>query len=384
MTVMGQSLTEHNKHTWRAYLRGNVLIRPFRVALRIIRSKRMALRVKLDPWLVNVCRQRPMLASLYYSLWDRSFYREHRAMLQGRYRYALEVDTPSASSALLRRNIHRLEKGLLMRPRRDTFALDHIEETVDIYMRIVSACASWPGYDDAEVQWAHDVLKEYFEVTVPHPRSDAARERFHSIKFDGNINAKLVPYARDFSDGVLPSYEQLFALAKRRRSVRWFQSKPVPREFIDNAIRIASESPSACNRQPFQFRIFDDPELVRQVASLPMGTPGFDHNIPVIAVVVGRLRSYFDERDRHLIYIDASLATMAFLFALEAQGLSSCCINWPDVEEREVRMDSLLKLDPDERPVMCIAIGYPDPEGLVAYSHKKLPEHLRRFNHESM
>jgi len=171
------------------------------------------------------------------------------------------------------------------------------------------------------------------------------------------------------------------ALAKRRRSVRWFEPRPVPRAMIDRALEVALQSPSACNRQPFVFHVFDEPTLVQQVCEIPMGTKGYRHNIPAIAVIVGRQRAYFSERDRHLIYIDGSLAAMGFMYALEVQGLSSCPINWPDIEEKEQQMADLIGLGPDERPVMLVAIGYPDLEGLVAYSQKKPLDEARTFNH---
>ena len=120
--------------------------------------------------------------------------------------------------------------------------------------------------------------------------------------------------------------------------------------------------------------------MVKKVSEIPMGTKGYAHNIPVIAVIVGRQRAYFSERDRHLIYIDGSLAAMAFMFALETQGIASCPINWPDIEERERKMAKLLGLAPDERPIMLVAIGYPDPEGAVAYSQKKPLEEARFYN----
>jgi len=141
-------------------------------------------------------------------------------------------------------------------------------------------------------------------------------------------------------------------------------------------------SPSACNRQPFEFRVFDDPGWVRKVANSPYGTSGYADNIPVMIVVVGQLRCYSEERDRHLIYIDGALASMSLLYALEVQGLSSCCINWPDVEERERELAGLMNLDPDERGIMLIAAGYPDPEGMVASSRKKPLDAIRRYNFE--
>src|SRR5690606_15300739 len=56
------------------------------------------------------------LSRLYYGHWKSSFGREQLSVLSGRVRYFAEVHTPGATSALLRRNCHRLEKGLLMVP----------------------------------------------------------------------------------------------------------------------------------------------------------------------------------------------------------------------------------------------------------------------------
>jgi nitroreductase len=149
---------------------------------------------------------------------------------------------------------------------------------------------------------------------------------------------------------------------------------------IDQAIAVAALSPSACNLQPFEFRVFDDAELTKKIASIPTGTVGFSHEFPVVVALIGKLHAWCSEQDRHLIYIDASLAAMAFLFALEVQGLSSCCINWPDSQPLERRMTEFLGLEPDERIIMLIALGYPDPDALVAYSQKKPLDQLRSFN----
>lgn len=303
-------------------------------------------------------------------------------MLEGKYRYAIDLSSPSETSALLRRNTHRLEKGLLMRPRRELFALDYIEETVAYFEKVARATAADGDRVSENLQWSQDVLTEYFAVTTPDARTDSARRRFQAVTLpcNGDGSGKFIPYHRDLDEDRSTNIDQLMSLARRRRSVRWFLDKPVPREVVDRAVAVAAQSPSACNRQPFHFRVFDDPDLVREVARVPMGTAGYADNIPVIAVVVGQLRNYPNERDRHLIYVDGSLAAMSFVYALEAQGVGSCCINWPDMESQERKMASLLALDPDERPVMCIALGYPDPDGLVAYSQKKPVEQLRRYN----
>lgn len=302
------------------------------------------------------------------------------AFLAGVDAYQRNVDSPSGTLALIRRNIHRLEKGLLMRPRRLPFAIDYVGETVEAYARAQGdSCI-----DSREWTWATDVLNEYFEVHASEPKVATWRELFRRACKNGIRGdlPKQAPYIRDLSVPPPVSADQLLALAQRRRSVRWFLQDPVDRTVIDRALEIGTLAPSACNRQPFEFRIFDDRALVQKVIKIPMGLVGYGHNVPVVAVVVGQQRHYFDERDRHLIYIDASLAVMGFVFGLESQGIGSCCVNWPDIPQKEEQMKRLLNLAPDERPVMLVAIGHPDPEGMVACSTKKSLSQIRQFNFE--
>lgn len=176
------------------------------------------------------------------------------------------------------------------------------------------------------------------------------------------------------------TFEEFRQLARLRKSVRWYLQKPVPRELIDKAIGVAGLAPSACNRQPITFHVFDDSHAIARVSALAGGAEGFCENFPALVVVTGRLRAYFTENDRHIIYIDGSLAAMSFLHALLTMGVASCIINWPDVAQRDRRMSRLLALKPDERVILLISLGYPDPEGLVPFSQKKDPESMRIYN----
>ena len=322
------------------------------------------------------------ITSLAYSvLGIPAFNREQFAVLRGRRDYYRNLTRARHSRTELRRNVHRLEKGILMRPRRDVFALDYLVETIEFYERAV-AQSSQDETDDGEMAWSHDVLARYFSIVDPGNAVVAgARARFEATRttFDPGNNGK-VPYARAHGSRSTVRYEDLLDLARQRRSVRWFEQRPVPRELIDKALLVGRQSPSACNRLPYEFRIFDDPAMVRTVASIPFGSAGYSHQIPAIAVVVGRLNHYFSPRDRHIIYVDSALACMPFMLALETLGLASSVINWPDFEPLESRMQSVLGLDVDERVIMLVAIGYPDPEGLVAYSEKKSLDVLRRYN----
>ncbi len=331
----------------------------------------------IDSAIVSGFARSSWLSSAYYMLFSSAFRREQHSVLYGKSKYNETLKSVENSSYLLRRNIHRLEKGLIMKPRRNLFALDYIEETVHNYQLVWQTTSNKNA--NPELKWAYDVLEQYFQVIGSHPNVERARQIFTSLE-TLKQDRPYIPYKRDLSKPASVNYEQLLELAYRRRSVRWYQNKPVPRELIDRAITVAALSPSACNRQPFEFRIFDDPQLVKTVAAIPMGTQGFSENFPAIIVVVGKLRAYFSERDRHIIYIDGSLASMSLMYALETLGLSSCPINWPDIEAKEREMAALLNLEADERVIMLISVGYPDPEGMVPYSQKKPLNLLRRYN----
>lgn len=310
------------------------------------------------------------------------FKREEQAFLKAKYHYYKGLNQATTSKAALRRNTHRLEKALLMKPRRDIFALDYIAATVEMYVKRVEQMEDYPEIIDvSELEWAHDVLATYFEAIKHNETTLRLKNQFEMAGFAPQDSGdKKAPYLRGPDKPSPVKYDDLLALAMRRRSVRWYLQKKVPRDLIDKALMIARQSPSACNRLPYEFRIYDDPKLVRKIASTPMGTGGYDYNIPVIIVVVGKLNYYFSSRDRHSIYTDASLAIMAFMYALETLGLASCPINWPDFEPLEMKMQRNLGLSVDERPVMLISVGYPDPNAKVAYSQKKSLDALRSYN----
>lgn len=322
------------------------------------------------------------IASAYYSLLSRQFQREERAVLSGLAKYHADLREDDANVFLMRRNVHRLEKGLTMQPRRPVFAKNYILETVNVYRKIVAEPARSLESSGDSLTWAYDVLTEYFANVASDPVVDHARDIFEKCSVpvaSFALDRKRIPYKRILDEQPV-SYEQMEKLAFRRRSVRWFEQKPVPRELLDKAFTVAGLSPSACNRQPFRFLVFDDPEIVGEVASLPGGTSGFKHNIPVMVVILGTLDAFYNEKDRHVPYIDGSLAAMSFAYALETLGLGSCIFNWPDVHSHEIRAEKVLALKPYERPIFFMGVGYPDPEAMVAFSQKRPFEVIREYN----
>lgn len=321
----------------------------------------------------------PRIANSLYRLFSSKFNREQQAVLAGRLAYRASVGVGEKTSALLRRNIHRLEKGLSMKPRRDVFAEEFIVDTTICFSRCVAAnriCKQ-------ELKWAQDVLNSYF-CAVTHTANIAEAYRIfnqvskYSDKPQLDNDALSIPYQHQQIEKSLIDTDSFTALCRQRRAVRWFTNQSVADADIDRAIEIASLAPSACNRQPFEFFVANDRALAPSIAKYAGGTAGFVDNIPCTIVVVGDLSAYPAERDRHVIYIDGSLAAMQLMLALETMGLSSCPINWPDLDVPEQKMAKRLGLKPYERPIMLIAVGYAAPDGMIPYSQKKRVGVLRK------
>lgn len=316
--------------------------------------------------------------ALYFGLFSSAYRREKLLVARGHQEYTRRRSV-ARLPYLLRRNIHMLEKGLSMRPRRETFALAYIEETVRLLSGMV---VNQDGVvSDGEIGWAREVLDRFVEATANSSAAEIrrAREAYAEIVWQTEAFPNSGPH--EPPQGTPPvEINDLIALAERRKSIRWYTDEIVPQDVIDRAMQVAGQAPSACNRQPFTFRFFNEPEMVSKIVKIPMGTAGYGQNMRQIGVIVGDLSAFIDERDRHLIYIDGSLAAMGFLLGLESQGVSSVCINWPDIADRDRKMSELLGLAPHERVVMLVGFGYADHTGLTPFSEKRQLNDLRSFN----
>ncbi|ROP57734.1 MULTISPECIES: nitroreductase family protein [unclassified Rathayibacter] len=320
----------------------------------------------------------PLERALYYTFISDAFSRERKLVAKGHQEYSKRVEG-GRQEFLLRRNIHMLEKGLTMRPRRETYGIAYVEETVRLFRQILAAPT--PIISVNVEHWAREVLDRYFDATATSaaPEIQRARASYESFLWEAEGNKLSGPHA-PFVDQAPVDIDSITALAVRRKSVRWFKPDKVEREKVDRAMLVAAEAPSACNRQPFSFRIFDDPEMVAAVTKIPMGTAGYGHNLPSVAVIVGNQSAFIDERDRHLIYIDGCLAAMSFILGLESQGVASVCINWPDIAARDKKMSDLLHLESYERVVMLVGYGYADETGDTPFSAKRALKDLRSYN----
>ena len=264
----------------------------------------------------------------------------------------------------LRRDIHRLEKGLLFRNKKPFFAEGFVELTIDR----LKSCLQSEVLDKGTKNWSVAVLNEYFGVVRKNKNIEIAFQKFSKLGLE-NSNPNCVPYKSLNRVKSKISYESFFDLTKKRRSVRYFLDKKVDINLIEKAVKAMLQSPSACNRQSFNLYYYTEIEQVKKITALPGGVSGYE--VPSVMVITVKYDGYFEERDLFAPIIDVSISLMSFLLALETLGLSSVVINWSQNQKNNREVRHLVPIDEDEVVVMLVGVGYPDPEGLIPYSAKR-------------
>ncbi|WP_167604636.1 nitroreductase family protein [Maribellus sediminis] len=314
----------------------------------------------------NVAVKVKFWANVHYLLIDLSLYREMHGINSGI--IAHRKRTIDGNTSFLRRCIHRIEKGLSSKNRRKKFAEQYILDAVIAFKKEFES----KGFSET-INWAYNTFTTYFEEVEHTPQIDKAHKLFDEqiVKLDTRLIDKREMIRAGMRNDITVTYEDYQSLNLRRRSVRSYKNQPVERDKIEKALSIALQAPSACNRQPFSFKIVENKEKLLEVGSLPLGAATFYEDIPLMVFAIGDLSAYEYIKDRHIIYVDTGLVVMNFILALETLGLSSCVINWPDVKEAEMKLARSFDLEPHEKCVTCIAVGYADDECYIPLSEKK-------------
>ncbi len=185
----------------------------------------------------------------------------------------------------------------------------------------------------------------------------------------------------------------------RRRTVREFSDRPVPRDIIENALRAAGTAPSGANLQPWHFVVISGAETKARIrvaaeaeekefyehraseewlaALEPLGT---DTNKPfletapyIIAVFLQKFGRLPDGRKvKHYYPVESTgLAAGILITALHRAGL--VCLTHTPAPMRF--LNEVLDRPKSERPFLLLVTGYPAEDASVPdISRKELDE----------
>ena len=175
----------------------------------------------------------------------------------------------------------------------------------------------------------------------------------------------------------------------RRRTVREFSDRPVPRDIIETALKAANTAPSGANLQPWHFVVVSGPETkkkIREAAEVeerefyehraseewlaalePLGTdehkPFLETAPYLIAVFLQKFGELPDGRKVKHYYPGEStgLATGMLITALHQAGLATLTHTPSPMKF----LNEILGRPKSERPFLLLVVGYPDDKAEV-------------------
>lgn len=207
-----------------------------------------------------------------------------------------------------------------------------------------------------------------------------------------------VPYrpARLSPAAMLRRARAFYASMNRRRSVRHFAPKPVPRRLIELAIAAASTAPSGAHRQPWRFVAVSDPVTKRRIrraaeaeerrfyeggrapaewlaALAPLGTgwrKPYLETAPWLVVVFAEeygLTPAGERRRNYYVKESVGMACGLFLAALHHMGLATL----PHTPSPMGFLSTILRRPPNEKPFILFPVGYPAADAQVPNLKRK-------------
>lgn len=196
--------------------------------------------------------------------------------------------------------------------------------------------------------------------------------------------------------------EEYFQQMDRRRSVRAFSDKPVPREIIENIIKTASTAPSGAHKQPWTFCAVSDPAIkseIRKAAEKEeyenyhgrmseswlddLEQFGTDWNKPFLEIapwLIIVFRKIYDveegeKKTNYYVNESVGLATGMLLTAIHNAGLASLTHTPSPMKF----LQNILERPENERAFLLIPVGYPEEGCTVPDIERKGLEDMAKF-----
>lgn len=194
-----------------------------------------------------------------------------------------------------------------------------------------------------------------------------------------------------------------YADIRRRRTVREFSPRPIPRAVIENCLRAAGTAPNGANLQPWQFVVVTNPEVKRQIrqaaeaeerefyeyrappewlaALEPLGTDwrkSFLETAPyLIAIFFKNYDLLPDGRKVKNYYAMESvgIATGFLIAALHHAGIATLT----HTPSPMAFLNDLLARPKNEHPFLLLVAGYPAENSQVPDITKKALEEIAVF-----
>ena len=190
---------------------------------------------------------------------------------------------------------------------------------------------------------------------------------------------------------------------QKRRTVRHFSDKPVPREIIEECLLAAGTAPNGANLQPWKFVVVGDPKVKHEIrveaekeedefyhrrapqewldALAPLGTDEHKEFLdvaPYLIAIFGKTHSTLpDGRRVKNYYVNESvgIATGFLITALHHAGL----VSLTHTPSPMGFLNNILNRPSEEKPFLLLVTGFPAADAQVPVITKKPLSEIMTF-----
>lgn len=218
------------------------------------------------------------------------------------------------------------------------------------------------------------------------------KPEFIPLEFQSLPEAEMIQRAKDF-----------YTLLKRRRTVRDFSDKPVPKKIIEQALLTAGTAPNGANQQPWHFVVVSNSEVKKKIriaaeekehefyqrrapeewldALAPLGTDEhkpFLETAPYLIAIFAQAHGVKEDGTKvkhYYVSESVGIATGFLVAALHNAGLA-CLTHTPSPMNF---LNEILNRPSNERPFVLLVVGYPAENAKVPVIMKKRLEQTTTF-----
>ncbi|WP_248759149.1 nitroreductase family protein [Pseudarthrobacter sp. SSS035] len=315
-------------------------------ASKIVRTKQAMKRIVPAPLFRQLRNMRNRAEQRREALLDSQRYVQYSAPDDG----GVTADlTGRHLEAHMTKDYHGVEKGMSLRDPRRPFG-NSVMERLDL---LIPAAES-QGVAGGFLEHAH-----------------SARTALLDWNESGVIDDALSPVRPEVSRGI-ESPEQFFT---SRRSVRDYADRPVAPEVLAEAVRLAINTPSVCNRQAWQVRFYTEAADKSAVRDFQNGNSGLG-GVPVMALVTVDSRLFAGVGERNQPWIEGGLFSMSLMLALHGLGVDGCMLNMCQPNSVMDALRRKMGIPEHELVIMLMAVGYGREGHRVARSPRRATDEV--------
>jgi len=222
------------------------------------------------------------------------------------------------------------------------------------------------------------------------------------ILIEGYKHIRYKPFSLTENE-MLSRSENYFKLLNKRRSVRNFSAKKIPKEIINTIIKTASTAPSGANKQPYTFCVVENPSIKKKIRVAAeeeekksyeermseewledlkyLGTDAnkqFLEIAPYLIVVFKRPFEYDENGDKHQNYYvneSVGLACGMLISAIHNAGL----VTLTHTPSPMRFLEKILNRPDNERAFLLLPVGYAAEKTYVPDIKRKSLNEIREW-----